>query len=85
MLNQLAPVRGLQQPAAAVESVMIAAWPELGTNWSDPALEKRFERLQQTVVAVRNVRAIYKISPKEPLKLFMKCSPEIAEQMQAIC
>jgi valyl-tRNA synthetase len=30
------------------------------------------------------VRALYKISPKEPLKLFMRCSPEVADQMQAV-
>ena len=84
MLNQLAPVRGLEQPAEAAESVMIADWPELRVGMIDQALEKRFERLQETIVAVRNVRALYKISPKEPLKLFMRCSPEVAEQMQAV-
>ena len=47
-------------------------------------LEGRFERLQETIVAVRNIRGQYKISPKEPLKLFMKCSPEIADQMKAV-
>ena len=84
MLNQLAPVRGLDQPTGAAESVMIADWPKLGTGMIDQALEKRFERLQETIVAVRNVRALYKISPKEPLKLFMRCSPDVAEQMQAV-
>jgi valyl-tRNA synthetase len=83
-LNQLAAVRGLTQPVEASESVMVAEWPELGTDLIDEALEKRFERLQQTIVAVRNVRALYKISPKEPLKLFMRCSPEVADQMQAV-
>jgi valyl-tRNA synthetase len=83
-LNQLAPVRGLTEPAAALESVMIAAWPDLSDNRCDPALEKRFERLQEIIVAVRNVRGLYKISPKEPLKLFMRCEPEVAAQMHAV-
>ncbi len=83
-LNELAPVRGLNDQTAASESVMIANWPELGSDLISAELETRFERLQQTIVAVRNVRAHYKISPKEPLKLFMKCSPEVAEQMRAV-
>lgn len=66
------------------ESIMTAAWPELGDDFISDTLESRFERLQQIIVAVRNIRGFYKISPKEPLKLFMRCSPEIAEQMQAV-
>jgi valyl-tRNA synthetase len=83
-LNQLAAVRGLTEQTAADESVMVAAWPELDGDLIDSELETRFERLQKTIVAVRNVRSLYKISPKEPLKLFMRCSPDVAEQMQAV-
>ena len=63
---------------------MVARWPELEATQVDPELETRFERLQEVIVAVRNVRAFYKISPKQPLKLFMRCAPEVAEQMQAV-
>ena len=83
-LNELAPIRGLTKQTTAIENVMIAAWPELGDELISSDLEARFERLQQIIVAVRNVRALYKISPKEPLKLFMRCSPEVADQMQAV-
>ncbi|HIK94737.1 MAG TPA: valine--tRNA ligase [Planctomycetes bacterium] len=83
-LNELAAVRGLTEQTDAVASVMIAAWPTLGSDLIDSELESRFERLQKTIVAVRNVRSLYKISPKEPLKLFMRCSPDVAEQMQAV-
>ena len=83
-LNELAPVRGLGQPAQASECVMVEAWPEINADLVSEELEDRFERLQQTIIAVRNVRAQYKISPKEPLKLFMKCAPDVAEQMQAV-
>ncbi|MCL4108536.1 UNVERIFIED_CONTAM: hypothetical protein GTU68_022838 [Idotea baltica] len=50
----------------------------------DTELEKRFERLQETIVAVRNVRGLYKISPKQPLKLFIKCSEDVAIQMRDV-
>jgi len=66
------------------ESVMVAPWPDLPVNVIDAALEKRFERLQETIVAVRNVRSVYGISPGAPLKLFMRCAPDVAEQLKAV-
>lgn len=92
-LNEVAAVRGLYTPTAAVESVMIAPWPyaetatetaEVADALIDTELEQRFERLQETIVAVRNVRGLYKISPKQPLKLYMKCSEEVAIQMRDV-
>jgi len=68
----------------AAESVMIAPWPDLPLSMIDSALEKRFERLQETIVAVRNVRSVYGIAPGAPLKLFMRCAPDVAEQLKAV-
>ena len=82
-MSWLPSVASTEQTEAA-ESVMVSAWPEIPITLHDAALEQRFERLQQTIVAVRNVRGLYRISPKEPLKLFMRCSPEVAEQMRAV-
>lgn len=83
-LNEIAPERGLFTPEPAAESIMIAAWPEPPQSWQDPQLEKRFERLQEMIVAVRNIRAVYKISPATPLKLFLKCESGIADDMQNV-
>lgn len=69
---------------SASESVMVARWPEMPLNAIDASLEKRFERLQETIVAVRNVRSVYGISPGAPLKLFMRCTPDVAEQLKAV-
>jgi valyl-tRNA synthetase len=66
------------------ESVMIAAWPDVPLSLIDAALEKRFERLQETIVAVRNVRSVYGIAPSAQMKLFMRCAPDVAEQLKAV-
>ena len=81
-LKDIAPERGLFEPQAAAESAMIASWPELPSELQDEALEDRFSRLQETVVAVRNIRAVYGIGPNVPVKLFMKCEPGVAEELQ---
>jgi valyl-tRNA synthetase len=81
-LKDIAPERGLFEPQAAAESAMIAEWPELPASLQDENLEDRFSRLQETVVAVRNIRAVYGIGPNVPVKLFMKCEPGVAEELQ---
>ncbi|MFT5323700.1 MAG: valyl-tRNA synthetase, partial [Planctomycetaceae bacterium] len=81
-LKDIAPERGLFEPQIAAESAMIASWPELPSELQDEALEDRFNRLQETVVAVRNIRAVYGIGPNVPVKLFMKCEPGVAEELQ---
>jgi valyl-tRNA synthetase len=72
------------EPQPSAESAMIAPWPELPTKWQDRSLENRFERLQETIIAVRNVRAVYQITPQTPIKLYMRCSTELAGELQSV-
>lgn len=83
-LNEIAPQRGLTELTTASHTVMQAPWPELPTEWAEPQLESRFERLQEVIVAIRNVRAIYSISPATPLDLVMRCEDLVAEDMQNV-
>ncbi len=80
-LKEIAPERGLLTPEPAAESVMIASWPELPKAWQDPELESRFARLQDTIIAVRNVRAVYNIGPATPLTLYVRCPAEVAADL----
>ncbi|MBI1312525.1 valine--tRNA ligase [bacterium] len=90
-LQEIAPQRGLFTPEAAAESVMVAAWPVnsdepekslLPESLRDDALEGRFSRLQETVIAVRNIRAVYSIAPSQPLQLHLKCETEVANELR---
>lgn len=73
-LNEIAPERGLVKPQAAEASIMVAAWPEYPASWQSPELEARFQQLQDTIIAVRNVRAVYTIPPSTELQLVFRCS-----------
>ncbi len=80
-LAEVAPTRGLMTPHAAEPAAIIARWPDdLPAAWIRPEIERRFERLQETIIAVRNVRAIYKIAPKTPLTLHLRASAEVASE-----
>lgn len=91
-LNEIAPTRGLLvksetpgtlQPEQAARSVMIAPWPHMPSAWQNEQLESRFNRLQETVVAVRNIRAVYNIAPAQPIKLHLKCADTVASELNA--
>ncbi len=81
-LKEIAPRRGLLEPSEAAESAMVAPWPELPQQWRDPSLESRFQRLQEVIVAVRNVRAIYGIAPGTPLRLQIRCAADLAAEFR---
>ncbi|HVV99395.1 MAG TPA: class I tRNA ligase family protein, partial [Planctomycetaceae bacterium] len=83
-LNELAPERGLPTPQKAVESAMVAPWPDVPRSWRDASLEQRFERLQETIVAVRNVRALYNIASSVPLKLHVRCDQAVASDLHEV-
>ena len=83
-LNEIAPERGLLNPEPAAESAMVAPWPTIPESWQDADLESRFERLQETIIAVRNIRAIYGISPKTPLKLHVRCTEDLAREFKDV-
>lgn len=83
-LGEIAPQRGLLQPSPAAECCMIAHWPALPDEWRDSSLESRFERLQEIIVAVRNVRAMYRIEDKVELALHVRCQPDVAAQLNDV-
>jgi valyl-tRNA synthetase len=77
-LNDVAFERGLPNPEPATESVMIAAWPEFPADWRDAAMETSMTHMQEVVRAVREVRNRYKIEPRTPLDVFVRCGESIA-------
>ncbi|MFO1023117.1 MAG: valine--tRNA ligase [Planctomycetales bacterium] len=83
-LRDIAPERGYPNPVPAVESAMIAPWPETDRKLRDIALETRFNRLQETIIAVRNIRAVYGIASSVPLTLHVRCQPEVAQDLQQV-
>jgi valyl-tRNA synthetase len=55
-LQSLAPARGLPEPAPAVESVCIAAWPR-ALGWSDLNARETVDQWREAITAIRNLKA----------------------------
>jgi valyl-tRNA synthetase len=54
----------LPQPAGA-KSIALDKYPEARTTWKNGAAEKEFTRIQEVIVALRNIRAELKLEPKK--------------------
>ena len=83
-LREIAPERGLPTPTKGSDAVIVAPWPTGLETWRDPALETRFQRLQDLIVAVRNVRGTYNISPAVAVTISVRCASEIAADLNLV-
>ncbi len=83
-LAEAVPERGLPAPQRAAESVVIAAWPNLPSEWIDAATETRIARMQELVRNVREVRNRYMVDPKTPLSVAVRCTEATAADFRAL-
>ena len=79
----------VETPANADQSSRFVSRSETATvssleSWRDTVLEARFQRLQSLIVAVRNVRGTYNIAPSLTLPVSVRCSTEVADDLQAV-
>ena len=81
-LGEVAPTRFDGDDAS--ERCINAAWPQQDAASIDAGLESRFGRLQEIIVAVRNVRAIYRIPPGQRVPLLLRSAADIADEMRDI-
>ena len=81
-LNDVAPVRGIPEPAPAVESVCVAPWPSYPTTaWSDPAARAAIETWRAAITAIRNLRAERNVPPATKIAPLILAGGEVAETL----
>ncbi len=81
LLGQAAPERGLDRPALAAASIMIAPWPAAYTAHQDGEIEARFALFQQVLGGLREIRSRQNI-PKTPLNFVAICDPKETALLQ---
>jgi valyl-tRNA synthetase len=83
-LNEAAFERGVPNPEPAMESVVIAPWPNYPAAWQDAGIERRFAHMQELVRAVREVRNRYNVDPKTNLDVFVRAGDAVAEDFRTL-
>jgi valyl-tRNA synthetase len=82
LLNQVAPNRGLPASVKREESIAIAKWPEVDSQWLDKTIEAQFAKFQTVMGAVRNIRQEKNIPPREPIQFSVRCDAETVKLLQ---
>jgi valyl-tRNA synthetase len=81
-LGEVAPERGLNDPQARPESVMIAPWPEAELQWQDSQIEERFAQFQAVLGGLREIRSSQDIAPRNKLEFTVHCDARVAALLQ---
>lgn len=62
-------VRGAKDSAS---TIMLAEWPQAEEAWLDPEAEESFEKLQQVISEVRNIRATFRVPIQQKVALMVQ-------------
>ena len=82
LLRGIAPVRGLPQPQAAEEWLIVAAWPRAELKWQRPEIESQFALFQAALGALREIRAKQNIPPRREIQFVVRCQPHTAQLIE---
>jgi valyl-tRNA synthetase len=82
LLNAAARERGLPAPAAATESVMIAAWPAADHSRQDADSEARFACFQEVLGGLREIRSRQNLPPKADIEFVLRTDETTAALLE---
>jgi valyl-tRNA synthetase len=69
------------RPANRSKRLILANWPIAGKT--DTAAEAAFGKLQDVIVAIRNVRNEYKVDPKKPVTVSLSTPADLKSQIES--
>ena len=81
-LGQVAPARGLPDPAPAAASVCIAAWPNYPSTWQDAEAEAIVAQWREKIAALRNLRAERNVPEKAKIAPIIIAPGPVADQLR---
>ncbi len=84
-LGELAPERGVLAKLESIDSLLVQAkWPVADAAWRDEDLEARFAFAQETVGALREVRARYGVAPSARMPIVLKADGASADRLTGL-
>ncbi|MFN3149951.1 valine--tRNA ligase [Bremerella sp.] len=83
-LGKIAPVRGIESPTEATESIMESNWPEIDAKWEDRSIERQFAVFQETLGSLREIRSRQNIAPKDTIEFVIRCDEPTAKLLETM-
>ena len=79
LLNQVAPIRGIDDPEPSTESIIVAPWPTPDESRQDAEIEARFSKFQAALGALREIRSRQNIPSKNAIHFCVRCDHATAQ------
>jgi valyl-tRNA synthetase len=72
MLNELAPVRGLEEELVREDLLISSSWPGSHKHFQNEKIDEKFRQVQQVIRSIRNLRVRYQVSPSKKIEAIIK-------------
>ncbi|MGO9112517.1 MAG: valine--tRNA ligase [Thermoguttaceae bacterium] len=82
LLSEAAPKRGIEKIANAAGSIMIAPWPQADVARQNTVIEARFQRFQEVLRAIRDIRGRQNVPPRKQIDFAVHCDLATAELLE---
>ncbi len=80
MLNEQAPVRGLEEELTHTGVLISSPWPDSFKRFQSKNIEGEFDLIQQVIRSIRNLRVRYQVPPATKLEAVIKARGELVER-----
>jgi valyl-tRNA synthetase len=84
LLRRVAPQRGLPEPQACSEHLIVASWPAVDSSWQQAEIEDQFRLFESALGALREIRAKQNLAPRKEIKFVVRCEPKIAALLNRV-
>ncbi len=81
-LGEIAPQRGLPEPAIAAESVCIAPWPAFPASWADADSSRVVTLWQDAIKTIRNLKAEHNVPRDAKIEPVIEATGDVATAIQ---
>ncbi len=83
-LGKIAPIRGFDAVEPVSDALIVAPWPLVATKWQSTEIEQQFSLFQQTLGALREIRAKQNIAPRKEIQFAIRGPESVTTPLSAM-
>lgn len=83
-LAKLAAIRGFADVSPAADCLIVAEWPSIEERFQNEEVENQFALFQQTLNALREIRAKQKLAPRKEIRFSVRANDTVSKPLNAM-